>query len=370
MALFGSLMSHAHLKGNPVHCSARTAPDACARGSLARTMRKPHDVREEVRVVEGNARTDLQRVSVFGQRVRENIEKVIVGHEATIEMLLVAILCEGHILLEDVPGMGKTKLARTAARSLDCSFRRVQCTPDLMPSDITGIHYFDQRASTFQFRPGPLFAQIVLADEINRATPRTQSALLEAMEERQVTVDGETMPLPRPFLVIATQNPIELEGTFPLPEAQLDRFLLRLSLGYPAEAEEEAMMERFERDEPLLNLQAVATGEDIIAAAEAVLLVRIDPAVRRYALQLVRATRVHATFSLGTSPRGALALIRAARALAALRGRDYVLPDDVKEMVIPVMAHRCLLSNQARLRGHAAVEALQEIMTTIPVPIG
>ena len=321
-------------------------------------------------MIEGDVGADVRRVAEFGQRVRENIEKVIVGHEATIEMLLVAILCEGHVLIEDVPGMGKTKLARTAARSLDCSFRRVQCTPDLMPSDVTGIHYFDQRASAFQFRPGPLFAQIVLADEINRATPRTQSALLEAMEEQQVTVDGETMPLPRPFLVIATQNPIELEGTFPLPEAQLDRFLLRLSLGYPAAAAEEAMLERFERNEPLLDLRPVATGEDISAAAAAVLRVHIDPAVRRYALQLVRATREHPTFAIGGSPRGALALVRASRALAALRGREYLLPDDVKEMMIPVLAHRCLLSTQARLRGRAAVEALQEIMAAVPVPIG
>ena len=321
-------------------------------------------------MIEGDVGADVRRVAEFGQRVRENIEKVIVGHEATIEMLLVAILCEGHVLIEDVPGMGKTKLARAAARSLDCSFRRVQCTPDLMPSDVTGIHYFDQRASAFQFRPGPLFAQIVLADEINRATPRTQSALLEAMEEQQVTVDGETMPLPRPFLVIATQNPIELEGTFPLPEAQLDRFLLRLSLGYPAAAEEEAMLERFERNEPLLDLRPVATGEDISAAAAAVLRVHIDPAVRRYALQLVRTSREHPAFAIGGSPRGALALVRASRAMAALRGREYLLPDDVKEMMIPVLAHRCLLSTQARLRGRAAVEALQEIMAAIPVPIG
>lgn len=333
-------------------------------------MREPAAGGEEDWVIEGDVGADVRRVAEFGRRVRENIEKVIVGHEATIEMLLVAILCEGHVLIEDVPGMGKTKLARTAARSLDCSFRRVQCTPDLMPSDVTGIHYFDQRASAFQFRPGPLFAQIVLADEINRATPRTQSALLEAMEEQQVTVDGETMPLPRPFLVIATQNPIELEGTFPLPEAQLDRFLLRLSLGYPEEEEEEAMLERFERNEPLLDLRPVATGEDITAAAAAVLRVRIDPAVRRYALQLVRATREHPTFAIGGSPRGALALVRASRALAALRGRDYLLPDDVKEMMIPVLAHRCLLSTQARLRGRAAVEALQEIMAAVPVPIG
>ncbi len=321
-------------------------------------------------MVESDVRADVTRVAEFGRRLRENVGKVIVGNNTAIELLLAAVLTEGHILIEDVPGTGKTTLAKAAARSLDCSFRRIQCTPDLVPSDVTGVHYFDQLSSAFRFRPGPVFAQIVLADEINRATPRTQSALLEAMEERQVTIDGETMPLERPFLVLATQNPIELEGTFPLPEAQLDRFLFKLALGYPSEEDEDAMLVRFERDEPLESLLPVVSTGEIEAASEAVRGVRVEPAVRRYLLRLARASRDHPAFALGASPRGALSLFRAARALAALRGRDYVLPDDVKELIVPVLAHRCMLNSQARLHGHSAAGVLAEVAGAVPVPIG
>ncbi len=321
-------------------------------------------------MLESDVRASATTVAELGQRVRENIARVVVGNDRAIEMLLVALLCEGHVLLEDVPGIGKTTLAKSAALSLDLTLRRVQCTPDLTPSDVTGVHFFDQRTSEFALRQGPIFTHILLADEINRATPRTQSALLEAMEERQVTIDGITLPLPRPFLVLATQNPVELEGTFPLPEAQLDRFLVRIALGYPTELEEDAMLERFSHAEPLATLAAVATHEELTAAMAAVTTTRVEPAVRRYALQIVRATRGHPSLALGVSPRGALALFRTSRALAALRGRDYVLPDDVKELVQPVLAHRCMLSSQSRIRGHGVDDALESIVAEVPVPLG
>ena len=308
-------------------------------------------------------------VAAFGERMLANVERVIVGKRAVIERALVALLCEGHLLLEDVPGVGKTTLARALARSLGGEFRRIQFTPDLLPSDIGGITYFNQRLGEFQFRPGPVFANVVLADEINRATPRTQSALLEAMEERTVTVEGETMPLPRPFLVLATENPIELEGTFPLPEAQLDRFLLRLSIGYPGEEEEESLLIRFAGPHPLLDLEPVVAPADLARLTAAARQVHLGDDLRRYLTRLVRATRDHDAVELGASPRGTLALGRASQALAALRGRDYVLPDDIKALAIPVLAHRLILSPEARLRGRTAAQLLEEIIAGVPVPV-
>ncbi|HEX5503283.1 MAG TPA: AAA family ATPase, partial [Thermomicrobiales bacterium] len=286
-----------------------------------------------------------------------------------IEQTLVALLCEGHLLLEDVPGVGKTTLARALARSLGGEFRRIQFTPDLLPSDIGGITYFNQRRGEFEFRPGPVFANVVLADEINRATPRTQSALLEAMEERTVTVEGETMPLPRPFLVLATENPIELEGTFPLPEAQLDRFLLRLAIGYPDEDEEDSLLVRFAGPHPLLDLTPVVAPDDLAGLIRAAREVHLGDELRRYLTRLVRATRTHDAVELGASPRGTLALGRASQALAALRGREYVLPDDIKALAGPVLAHRLILSPEARLRGRTAPQLLAEIVAGVPVPV-
>ncbi len=302
-------------------------------------------------------------------RVIANVGRVIVGKAKVIELALVAMLCEGHLLIEDVPGIGKTTLARALAASLGCSFRRIQFTPDLLPSDVTGISYFNQKRQEFEFRPGPVMAQIVLADEINRATPRTQSALLEAMQERQVTVDGETYPLPRPFLVLATQNPIELEGTFPLPEAQIDRFLLRIRLGYPTEEEENDLLVRFERSDPLAGLQAVTSPDQVLAAQQEIRGVRVEPSVRSYIVRMVRATREHPAVELGASPRGTLALYRACQARAALRGRDYVLPDDAKALAPVVLTHRLVISSQTRLRGRRPEEVLQEIVNTVAVPV-
>ena len=302
-------------------------------------------------------------------RIVENIARAIVGKEETIELCLVALLCEGHILLEDVPGIGKTTLAKAIARSTGCSFRRIQFTPDLLPSDVTGILYFNQRSQDFEFRPGPIISQVVLADEINRATPRTQSALLEAMQERQVTVDLETMALPRPFLVLATQNPIELEGTFPLPEAQIDRFLMRVSLGYPSKQDESAILLRYERDDPLETLQPVVKADDLLAMQEQVRSVLVEDSVREYIVDVVRATRDHGAVELGASPRGTLALYRAVQALAAVRGRAFVIPDDVKYLAPPVLTHRIIISPQTRLRGRRPEEVMSEIVDTVPVPV-
>lgn len=312
---------------------------------------------------------DVALIKTTADRLEESIERVIVGKPEIVRLALVALLCEGHILLEDVPGLGKTTLAKAIARSLGCTFRRIQFTPDLMPADITGINYYNQKMGEFVFREGPLVAQVVLADEINRATPRTQSALLEAMEERQLTVEGVTTRLPSPFLVVATQNPVELEGTFPLPEAQLDRFLIRLKLGYPGEDEEDEILRRFEGESPLESLQPVITGEELTRLAEALRHLHVDPSVRRYAVQIVQATRQDTAFELGASPRGSLALFRTARALAAVSGRDYVLPDDVKTMAPYVLPHRLILSTQARLRGRNADELLGEVLKRVPVPI-
>jgi len=303
------------------------------------------------------------------ERVKANISRVIVGKEDVIDLVLVALFSNGHILIEDVPGIGKTMLAKSIARSIGCSFKRIQFTPDVMPSDITGINFYNQKLGEFEFRPGPIIANIVLADEINRATPRTQSALLEAMEERQVTVEGVTVPLPLPFLVIATQNPIELEGTFPLPEAQLDRFFMKIRLGYPQEMEEEAILLRFEEANPLLELEAVVTGEEMLRLAHLVPQVHCEASVRRYVVQLVQATRRHAAYELGASPRGSLNLFKGARALAAIRGRDYVLPDDVKFLAPCVLAHRAILSSQSRLRGRDPEGVLQEVLDSVPVPV-
>jgi MoxR-like ATPase len=298
-----------------------------------------------------------------------NVERVIVGKREVIELALVAILCHGHVLVEDVPGTGKTTLAKCLARSLGCTFRRIQFTPDLLPGDVTGISFFNQKEQLFEFRAGPVFAQVLLADEINRATPRTQSALLEAMQERQVTVDGQTMALPRPFLVLATQNPIELEGTFPLPEAQVDRFLLRLRIGYPTEEQENEILIRFESHDPLDDLEPVTTAEAVLEMQRQVPAIHVSEAVRRYILAICRASRQHPSVELGASPRGSLALYRACQALAAVRGREFVLPDDAKALAPAVLTHRLITSPQARLRGRDKEQIVQEIVASIPAPV-
>ena len=301
--------------------------------------------------------------------VLRNIGRVIVGKEEVAELALIALLCEGHVLIEDVPGIGKTTLAKTIARSLGCTFSRIQFTPDLLPSDVTGISYFNQRKQEFEFRPGPVMAQVLLADEINRATPRTQSALLEAMQERQLTVDGVTYELPRPFLVLATQNPIELEGTFPLPEAQIDRFLMQIRLGYPDEEEENAILLRFEQEDPLDTLEAVVTGDALLKMQGAVRRVRVERSVREYLVRVVRATREHPAVDLGVSPRGTLALYRSCQALSAVRGRDFVVPDDVKYLAPWVLTHRIHINPQTRLRGRHPEEVVSEIVNGVPVPV-
>ncbi|WP_322818009.1 MoxR family ATPase [Tepidiforma sp.] len=312
---------------------------------------------------------DVERIRDAAERLRENVERVIVGHRDVVDLVLVALLCEGHILLEDVPGTGKTTLAKAIARSLDCSFRRIQFTPDLMPSDITGITYYNQKLGEFVFREGPLLAQVILADEINRATPRTQAALLEAMEERQLTVEGTTVRMPAPFIVIATQNPVELEGTFPLPEAQLDRFLLRLRIGYPSEDDEDRILQRFESANPLEALQPVIAAPTLLELAASLRHLYVAPGVRRYIVRLVQATRAEPAFELGGSPRATLALFRAARARAAIEGRDFVLPDDAKALVPQVLGHRVILSTQARLRGRDAEALLAEVVERVPAPV-
>jgi len=301
--------------------------------------------------------------------VLSNVEKVIVGKSEVIELTLAALLCEGHVLIEDVPGTGKTTLAKAIARSLDCSFQRIQFTPDLLPSDVTGLYFFNQKSQEFEFRPGPVLAQIVLADEINRATPRTQSALLEAMQEHQVSVDLQTHPLPRPFLVLATQNPIELEGTFPLPEAQVDRFLMKIRLGYPSELDENNMLLRFEQHDPLEELQPVLTTEQLLAFQQQVRSIRVEESVRQYSVQVTRATRSHPAVELGVSPRGSLALYRTAQALAALRGRDFVIPDDIKYLAPSVLTHRISIHPQTRLRGRTPEQVITEIVDSVPVPV-
>src|SRR5579859_2118386 len=311
----------------------------------------------------------VQQVQQLAATIRENVARVMIGKSDIIDLLLVALLSNGHVLIEDVPGMGKTVLAKALARSLGASFQRVQGTPDLLPTDITGVSYFDQRRNEFLFRQGPIFAQILLVDEVNRTTPRTQSALLEAMAERQVTVERQSMPLPQPFLVLATQNPVELEGTFPLPEAQLDRFLLRVQIGYPDEEEEEAILHRFKHEEPLESLQPVIDAGQLIALQQAIRHVHWQPEIERYLLAIVRATREHSEVQLGVSPRGTLALYRACEAFAAIQGRDYVQPDDVKHLAPSVLAHRLLTATRTRLRGKRSREIITDIVQATPVPV-
>jgi MoxR-like ATPase len=307
-------------------------------------------------------------VPEFVKRILANVESVMLAKPEVLELALVAMLCERHILIEDVPGIGKTTLAKTLAHSLGCSFRRIQCTPDLLPSDITGIHFFNQKSCEFEFRPGPVIANIVLVDEINRATPRTQSSLLECMEERQVTVDGVTMPLPQPFMVIATQNPVELQGTFPLPEAQLDRFLLKLVIGYPNLEDEDVMLLRFERSNPLEQLSAVTSASEIMDIRRQVQEIYVESSVRRYILEVIGKTRTHPSIALGGSPRASLSLYRASQALAFIQGRDFVLPDDVKRLAAPVLGHRLILSTEAYLHNTSKEELIADILSTLPVP--
>ena len=311
----------------------------------------------------------LAGVAKLAADVSANVGRVIVGKEATVELVLVALLCEGHILLEDVPGLGKTTLAKAIGRSIDCAVKRIQFTPDLIPSDVIGVNFYNQRSGEFEFRPGPVDAQIVLADEINRATPRTQSALLEAMEERQISVEGVTLRLPRPFLVLAAPNPIDLEGSFPLPEAQLDRFLLRLKIGYPDAEDERAIIDRCEEISPLEALQPVAKAGDIVSAAAALSNVHVEGIVRDYIVKLVQATRANPGLELGASPRASLALFRGARTLAAIRGRAYVQPDDVKLLAPFVLPHRLILSSNARLRGRDTAAIVAELLESVPAPV-
>jgi MoxR-like ATPase len=311
----------------------------------------------------------VQGIKETARKVRENVERVIVGKGDVVELAIVAVLCEGHILFEDVPGLGKTVLAKSLARSLGCSFRRIQCTPDLLPSDITGTYIFNQKTADFEFRAGPIMSQVVLADEINRATPRTQSALLEAMQERQVTAEGETRALPRPFLVMATQNPIELEGTFPLPEAQLDRFLLKIQIGYPSAEDDRLILSRFRSEDPLEELQPVVSAGELLKIQKDCREVHVAGDTEDYIIRLIHATRQNAAVELGASPRAMLALYHAAQALAAVRGRSFVTPDDVKYLVPPVLVHRIIPKSESRLRGQKAEQTLKEIMDAVAVPV-
>ena len=311
----------------------------------------------------------ISAVATMAASVKASVERVLVGQSQVIDLALTAVLSGGHVLIEDVPGIGKTTLARSLAESLQCTFRRIQCTPDLMPSDITGVHFYNQMLGQFEFRPGPIIAQIVLADEINRATPRTQSALLEAMAEGQVTVDDRTIPLPSPFLLMATQNPIELEGTFPLPEAQLDRFMLRLRMGYPEEADEELMLSRFDSANPLEDIVPVAEGQDIVESQQRVKEVYVDPVLSNYIVRLTQATRSHEDVELGASPRATLGLYRCSQAFAAIRGRAFVTPDDVKVIAPYALSHRTILTSQARLRGRVAGDVVQELLSSVEVPV-
>ncbi len=312
----------------------------------------------------------MELVEKFVAPLIENVERVIVGKRQAIEYIMVALLCEGHVLLEDVPGSGKTMLARAIAASLGIGFKRIQCTPDLLPNDITGVSVFNQKNGEFDFKPGPIFVNILLADEINRATPRTQAALLEAMQEQQVTVDGVTRDLPRPFLVLATQNPIEYEGTFPLPEAQLDRFLMRLSIGYPSRADERQILTNLWREHPITKIHQVVDGGQLLDLQKRIWEVNVDSTLQDYIVALSEATRLHPDLSLGASPRGTLALLKSAQALVALRGRDYVIPDDIKTLAPLTLAHRLILKPEAELRGQSAHTILSSVLEKTVLELG
>ncbi len=310
----------------------------------------------------------VQDLATAVQRVVANVEKVIVGKGEAVAFSLIAVICHGHVLIEDVPGVGKTVLTKAIARSIGCSFKRIQFTPDLLPSDVTGTSIFNQKTSNFEFRPGPIIAQIVLADEINRATPKTQSALLEAMEESQITVDGVSYRLPEPFMVMATQNPIEYEGTFPLPEAQLDRFMMNISIGYPKTIDEMNILDSHQHHHPLEDLSQIMTAEELVLIQQQVRNIHVDPTVREYIVSIANATRNHANIYLGSSPRGSLSLFRASQALAAMHGRSYVIPDDVKLLVRPTLAHRIIVTPAARVRSVTSTAILEEILQIVPVP--
>lgn len=312
----------------------------------------------------------MEDVRKFVTPLIENVEQVIVGKRTAIEFIMVALLCEGHVLIEDVPGSGKTMLARALATSLGIRFKRIQCTPDLLPNDITGVSIFNQKIGEFEFNPGPIFVNILLADEINRATPRTQAALLEAMQEQQVTTDGVSRDLPRPFLVLATQNPIEYEGTFPLPEAQLDRFLMRLSIGYPSRLHERQILVNLWREHPITKIGKVVDGTQLLALQKRVWDVNVDVTLQDYIVSLSDATRNHPDLSLGVSPRGSLALLKGAQALAAIRGREYVIPDDIKTLVPLMLAHRLILKPEAELRGQTALTILDAVLEKTPLDLG
>jgi MoxR-like ATPase len=311
----------------------------------------------------------VARITEFDRKVKQNVEKVIVGKDNIVDLVLVAMLCEGHVLLEDVPGIGKTMLAKSLARSMDCSFKRIQCTPDLLPADITGSYIYNQKTSEFEFKAGPVMAQMVLADEINRATPRAQSALLEAMQEQQITTEGETRPLPRPFMVLATQNPIELEGTFPLPEAQLDRFLLKINLGYPLKEEDYQILHKFQKSDPLSSLHPVISWKELLEMQALCRDILVSADIEDYIVAVIRATREDPAIRLGASPRAMLALYYSSRALAAIRGRSFVIPDDVKYLVPYVLGHRIITRAESHLRGKTVGEILTAILAAVPVPV-
>jgi MoxR-like ATPase len=310
----------------------------------------------------------MEDVQAIAQKIVDNVEQVIIGKHQAVQLTVIALLCEGHLLIEDVPGTGKTMLAKSVARSLGCEFRRIQFTPDMLPSDVTGVSVFNQKTLEFEFRPGPVMAQIVLTDEINRATPKTQSALLEAMEERQITVDGVTYPMDQPFLVLATQNPIEYEGTFPLPEAQLDRFMMRIGLGYPSASDEITVLDRQQHTHPVDQIEQVVSSDELVTAQKRIREVYIDGLVKEYIVGLVNATRKHPDVYLGASPRGSLALYKTGQARAAVLGRDYVIPDDIKALALETLAHRLIISPSARIKNVDPRAVIQEILDSIPVP--